>query len=161
MATSYEYSKTENPCVEMIRENVSESAMTEKTILRFYDGQRVRDPVTRELQSVTFKIEMNSELSAGDKTILDGIVDGSLGKHKINKNARVLLGDLFEACADQAQQMRLLAALDKRPSFDRAIQSQNFPLAHNIKSQSFADGDITQDDVDLIDQKIPASKWVS
>jgi hypothetical protein len=157
----YYYTKTKNPCVEMIRENVAASEMVEKGLLKFFDGSRTRDPVTRELQEVTFKVEFENELSVDDKAIFDGLVDESLDKHKVNKNARVLLGDLFEACADQGQQMRLLAALDKRPSFDRAIQNQNFELAHTIKGLSFADGDINQDDVDLIDQKIPASKWIS
>jgi len=160
MTHVYEYTKTENPCVEMIRENVAASEMTDKGLIRFFDGKRTGDPETHELTEVTFKVEFENELTAEDKAIFDGILDGSIGKHKINKNARVLLGELFEGASSQDQQMRLLAALDKRPSFDRAIQNQNFPLAHTLKQMSFNDGDIIQDDVDLIDQKIPASKWI-
>lgn len=160
MAYSYEYTKSGEPCIPMIREEVAASEMSEKTILRFYDAVRTRPVKTEPPTSVTFKVEMNSELSVEDKAILDSIIDASIGKHRVTESARTILGNLFESCADQAQQMRLLAALDKRPSFDRAIENQNFPLAYTLMAMSLADGDIIEADVTLIESIVPASKWV-
>jgi len=157
-AISYEYTVSKNPCAAKIIEDVAASEMTIKDILRIYDGKRTGEG--HAITSVTFKIEMAAELGVEDKVALDNIVEASAGKHILTKTARTLLGELFEACADQAQQMRLLAALDKRPSFDRAIENQNFELAHTLKNMSFADGDIIQADVDLIDSIIPVSKWI-
>ena len=158
--TLYEYTKEKEPCPGKIREEILSSEMADKPSLNFVGAKRIRNPESGVLQSIVFKIESNYDLSVDDKVILDGIIDNSLGFHKVMQTTRQMLGDLFENCVDQTQQMRLLAALDNRPSFTIALDNQNFPLAHVLMGMSMADGDITEVDVTLIESIVPASKWV-
>lgn len=159
MTVVYEYTKSGDPCVVMIKDLFSKSGIS-ANVLKIFDADRTVDPDTSLCTSCSFKIEISEELSGEDKTTLDGIVDSSINMAVFGKSPQIVFKELFDSCADDSQRMRFLAALDNHPSFDRAIAQRDFALAHLIKNAAYAAEELTEADVALIDSVIPTSKWI-
>jgi hypothetical protein len=151
------YTKTGEPCIPYIRDGVAASSMTNKSILGLNNMERTRDE-SGNLTATSFDVSFEGSLSAGDITILDSIVDDSIGKHPHHKTAFSITSDIFNN-ADAARQGRLLLALRTYSDFDRAIENRNFPLARSIIGQALTATAITQEDYDYIIGYVPESKY--
>ena len=96
-------------------------------------------------------------LSTDDKTTLDSIVEASRN-FKYPATSRVtILSDIFKA-ADQEQQARLLDALDKYSSYLVALDIEDWAMGRTRIQLALTNEDITQDDYNLIDSKMPADE---
>jgi hypothetical protein len=73
------------------------------------------------------------------------------------KSRQNILNEILAAAEPTVQLPRMLNALDKYPSFIAALDGYNYPLARTRLDLAVANTDITQDDYDLADSKIPSS----
>lgn len=158
MTTLYEYNDlTKSPAIGYIREEIAKSAMADKAIADI----QARLKSQWNSGDCWLKIWFESELSTDDKAILDSTVAASIGK-VITKNTRTkIMGDIYDQAEPETQLPRLMAALNTAPVFIVALDNYNFDLARLILGQLLTGGAITQEDFDLINSIIPASKWVA
>lgn len=66
-----------------------------------------------------------------------------------------ILSDIFDGCEDQAQQMRVIGALDLKPSFLAMLDNDNYPLARYKMQEAFNEGLIIEADLILVNSVIP------
>jgi len=137
-------------CLAYVEDKVHTSAMTDKAYT----------DISLNPEEGWLDIWFDTNLSVGDKTILDGIVSDSQGIILIKKpRTRIMAEILFTAEPDPAQLSRLLDALDSYPSVAIALDGMNYELARMRVAKVLADGAITEDDYDLVMAIIPASKY--
>jgi hypothetical protein len=146
MTFEYQYNPAFNPNIEKIASDVRASEMTNTNIERCKWEGRAETPV--------LKVYFDQELSAGDKTILDGIVDSS-GVFQETRSRESILGEILESCQDQPQVDRLFTAVRNDDVFVFALDNFNYALARQLATAQEAAGTITQADLDLVLSIIP------
>jgi len=151
MTTEYTYNDlSAEPCISMMKENIAKSEMTDKN----WTDQSYH-PTENWL-----KIWFDADLSSGDKTLLDGIVSGCLGKRLTRMTRELIMSAIYDQAEPVTQLPRLMSALNTQAVFIVALDNYNFDLARLIVQQLVDASLITTDDQTLVDGIIPVSKWV-
>ena len=97
-----------------------------------------------------------SELSAGDKTLLDGLVAAYDEDAYIpTRSPEKIMADIFAGATSQEQSMRLISALDVFPSFKIMLDQYRYDLARQRMGVGLSEGIITAEDYAIIDQCLP------
>lgn len=150
--TQYFYEDlTQEPCLDKIVDDVAASDMTDKNLGDIFSNAN---------SSINLIINWNTDLSAEDKTILDGVVLDSLGRKLNNKSRETILGEIFDNAEPTVQQPRLVGALNIMATMIAALDNMNYPLARGMALQALGGGLILQEDYDLVISKIPDSKYI-
>jgi len=131
------------PTLAKIHVDVKGSEMTDKNIDSCsFDGSQL-------------KIIFDNELSAGDKTLLDTIVDNSLDQPYITKSKIEILDEIFSSASTEGdpptQQDRFISVLNSNPIFivaiESAVESGQWAFARGLIQ---SDGTLTADDKTLM-----------
>ena len=101
---------------------------------------------------VTFEADLTSE----EQTTLDGIIEDSRGEVVEKAQGRKeIIDNIINSVTSDEQLHRLIAALDKYPTFGYALDDHRYNLAKSRADEALANNDITQDDYDMVISHIP------
>jgi len=138
------------PCLNYIRAYIAKSEMTDKNMT----------DISYHVDEHWLKVWFGASLSAADKDLLDGIVADSLGMRVIKKTREAIMAEILTlASVDPAQVGRLLDALDNYTSMAVALDNLNYSLARMRVQKVYADGAITEADMNLVLSCIPTSDY--
>jgi len=119
----------------------------------------------KETELIVDILDADTTLNGLNTELSSGLFTGAEGKEKITDagiteilptDTKTIIKNIFETIeADQALVMKLMNVIDKYPSFLTALDTENWILARAKMAQAKEAGDITEDEYNLLDSKIP------
>jgi len=156
MGTYFYDSFTKTPCLPYIDHTLKENPIA--------GGESPR--MLWEAETGVLQVSFNTDLNVTDKAILDGTVNGSDGLVQVVKNRQLIMSEIFWQASKtpdangEVQIVRLMTAVDTLASFLVCLDNYNYVYAKMRMGLKLQDGEITQDDYDLVASCIPDAEFV-